>query len=68
MTEFKPMSFEDGANTEIRVGGFTYMTTSLDLQDGGVLFDYTDVNPPFAQRRVFIPWANVGSVSQPIQE
>ena len=70
MTQFTPMKFEEGVTATIRAVGSSvgYEAVSLDLQKGGVLFDYVNPNTPFDTRRLFLPWSHVGSISQPVQE
>lgn len=70
MTQFTPLSLTEGVSTEVRSKGSSYVYNAayLDIQAGGIMFDYTDGSVPPESRRVFLPWSNVGSISQEIQE
>lgn len=68
MTQFTPLTLQEGVTATVRASGASFIATALDIQDNGVMFDYTDLNAPFGQLRRFIPWSAVTSISQTVQE
>src|SRR3546814_7113540 len=64
MTQFTTLKLTEGVDTQIRAVGssFVYHATTLDVQAGGIMFDYTDGGVPPETRRVFLPWSNVASI------
>jgi hypothetical protein len=66
MTQFKPMSFEEGINVTVTsTSGFIYAATSIEIQEPGVMLDFLDNTTP---KRVLVPWSRIASVSQIVQE
>lgn len=62
-TELKPLVFDDGADLVVRVSGqsVNINAETLDIQEGGVMFEYTDNG---VTSRVFRPWNMVVSITQ----
>lgn len=65
-TEVRPLVLEDGVDTVLTLVGSSqqYLLTAVDIQSTGVLYEFVDAS--LGPRRVFRPWASVGTISQAV--